>query len=106
MCWAEPTEEKSYRAVSRDTQDLYCFGGREGVTACEQYQRAVATDQPHPAFDRAMAGRPDDTPRASRSRPTTGDRRRVEQARAQVIFYLSWAIPLALTAILLALMLR
>jgi hypothetical protein len=58
VCYACPSERKPYRSQTRETQELHCFGGAEGVAACEQYQRAVAEALPLPRFDRPWSEKP------------------------------------------------
>src|SRR5438034_8599604 len=51
VCWAEPGEDKPYRAISREIQDLHCFAGTEAQAGCARYQRAVAEALSLPRFE-------------------------------------------------------
>jgi hypothetical protein len=105
VCWAEPGEEKPYRTLSRETQDLHCFAGTEAQSGCERYQRAVTAALPLPRFE---------LPRADRAAGSDwivppGQRphhRPDEKARARLLFYLSWTAPLIFALLLLGLLLR
>ncbi len=106
VCWADPGKEKPYQAISRGTQDLNCFGGAEGQTTCARFQQATTKALPPPRFERPRAGVDDRSkwavppPQRPRHRPGPDD------LRSRLFAVCSWAVPLGLTALLLALVLR
>lgn len=108
VCWADPSEEKPYRAISRSTQDAHCFAGPEGQRSCPRYQQAEAQSLPLPQFEppRPAALAPEwALPRTTVLRRRGRGRRRKDERSARLWANVSWLVPLGL-ALLLVLMLR
>jgi hypothetical protein len=104
VCYACPSENKPYRSQSRQTQELHCFGGTEGVAGCEPYQRAVAEALPLPRFDQPWTGKlAGEAGTRPAHRPPLF---RAGKPGARWMFYVSWMAPLLLSLVLLAMWLR
>jgi hypothetical protein len=102
VCWADPGEEKPYRAISRDTQSAHCFGGSDGPRGCDRYRQAVANVRPLPHFESWPASA---SPRLNQGVRRRRPPRRPETA-APSLHQAAWLVPLALTGLLLLLLLR
>jgi hypothetical protein len=106
VCWAEASEGKPYRSISRDTQELRCFGASEGQDGCERYRRALDQLLPPPQFERPPADAPRSPEWALPPRRPPRRRQSDLSTRQRLMAYLAWTAPLGLTVLLLVLLLR
>ena len=105
VCWARTGDAKPYLGVSREAQDRHCFGGPEGQDRCEQDPRGRHRRSPAATVPARPAAR-----RSVRARwalpPRPKPRRRAEIGQSPLKSHLAWLLPLILTGLLLALLLR